>query len=181
MPVKTKTKAWQDRSAYLLVKSDWKAAEQIFAQAKKWPETIGVSFVAGPWDLVLWVDGRGHDEVYRRAKWVRNLKGVENTSTHFVYKGLRNGKWWWEWPVGSWMFLRAPRLNGEMSAMRSWSWASSVASLPGDWDYLVWNGGETWTDVWSNVSDLNRRGWRTDSLVPIRTWWNRRWKSGWLS
>ena len=28
-------------------------------------------------------------------------------------------------------------------------WASSVASLPGDWDYLMWAGGNSWEKVWS--------------------------------
>lgn len=172
---------WNERSAYLLVKSDWKAADKIWNKAKKWNETIGVSLVTGQWDMVLWLDAFSREDIYDRVVDIRGMKGVEGTSTHFVYKGMKNDKWWWEWPVGSWVWMHSPKLNGEWKSMKNWKWASSVASTPGEWDYLVWAGGRNWNDVWNKVGQANRSGWRTQSLVPIKTWWNKSWKKSWWS
>ena len=54
----------------------------------------------------------------------------------------------------------------------AWNWATFADFIPGDWDYLVWAGGKKWEDVWKHVWDLNKNGWHTQTLVPIKSWWN---------
>lgn len=170
---------WSKRSAYVMVKADGNAGEKIWKQAQKWPDAIGAWMVTGSWDILLWVDATSWEDVYDKVVWLRKQGGVKATSSHFVYKGTKNGKWWWQWPAGSWVFVRSKHLNGELKDLQRWSWASSAASIPGDWDYLVWAGGKTWNDVWNHVWDFNKAGWHTQTLVPIRSWWNRSWKSRW--
>lgn len=170
---------WNERSAYLLVKTDWKTGEKLWKKAQKWDESIGAWLVTGSWDLIVWLDAYSWDETYRRVVDVRKMKGVEATSTHFVYKGMKNGRWWWEWPTGAWVSMRSPHLNGEMKGLKKWKWASSITSIPGDWDYLVWAGGKNWNETWKNVGEMNKQGWRTETHVPVKTWWNKSWKRKW--
>lgn len=170
---------WSKRSAHLLVKADWPAAEKLWKHAQRCEHTIGAWMMTGSWDMMFWFDAQGWEDVYEYAVWVRGQKGVHNTSSHFVYRGAKNGKWWWEWPCGSWVFARSPHLNGDLKNVQKWSWATSAVSIPGDWDYLVWAGGQKWEDVWGHVSDLNRAGWRTRTCVPVKSWWNRSWRSKW--
>jgi len=170
---------WEKRSAYLMVQSDWKGCERAWKLAKSWPEAIGVWKVTGNWGLVVWVDARSIDDVYDKACALRGLPGVTGTSTHFVHKGTKNGKWWWDWKAGAWAWLRSPHLNGEIKDTKKWKWAGSVASVPGEWDYLAWVGGDNWDQVWKGVEGMNEKGWRTETLVPIKSWWNKSWKKEW--
>ena len=172
---------WSKRSAYLLVQADWRAGEKLWRDVQKWDETIGTWLVAGPWDLVVWVDANGWEDVYEKAVWLRAQKGVKATSTHFVYKGTKSAQWWWDQPVGNWVFARGPRLNGELEDVHKYSHVVSATSVPGDWDYMVWFGGKKWEDVWSQVGDMNKAGWRTQTLVPMKSWWNKDWKRAWWS
>ena len=71
------------------------------------------------------------------------------------------------------------RLNGEIKDTKKWKWAGSVASVPGEWDYLAWVGGDNWDQVWKGVEGMNEKGWRTETLVPIKSWWNKSWKKEW--
>ncbi len=174
-----KTKEWSKRSAYLLVQADREVSEKLWKQAQGWEEAIGAWLVTGPWDMMIWVDAPDWEELYKKAAWIRNQKGVKATSSHFVFKGMKNGKWWWEWPAGSWVWVRSPRLNGELKSIGKWAWASSAASVPGDWDYLVWNGGKSWEEVWSHVWELNQSGWHTQTMVPLKSWWNKAWRKKW--
>jgi hypothetical protein len=170
---------WHKRSAYLAVQADREAGEQVWKKVQKWDQTIGSWMVTGPWDVLVWVDAHSWEDLYDKVVEVRAQKGVKATSTHFVYKGLKNGKWWWEWKAGAWTWLRSPHLNGEMKQLTKWPWATSVASIPGDWDYLAWVGGKDWDQVWGNIWSLNKGGWHTETLVPLKSWWNKSWKNGW--
>ncbi|HVA65497.1 MAG TPA: hypothetical protein VNK24_01070 [Elusimicrobiota bacterium] len=170
---------WSKRSAYLLVQTDWGAGEKLWKESQAWKETIGSWLTTGPWDLVVWLDAKSWEDVYEKASWIRAQKGVRATSSHFVYKGTKNGKWWWEWPVGNWVFARTPRLNGEIKEMQKLPWAASAASIPGDWDYMVWVGGQKWEEVWDHVGELNKDGWHTQTLIPMKSWWNQAWKNSW--
>ncbi len=170
---------WSKRSAYLTVQADWKGGQRAWKLAKSWPETIGAWMVSGNWGVVIWIDGRSWDDVYEKACALRALSGVSATSTHFVYKGMKNGCWWWEQKAGAWAWLRSPRLNGEIKDVSRWKWATSVASVPGDWDYLAWLGGSSWNEVWSGVESMNQAGWRTETMVPMKSWWNKSWKKDW--
>ncbi len=170
---------WSQRSAYLMVQADWQVGERLWKDAQKWKETIGAWLVTGPWDLLIWIDAKSWDDVYQKAAWLRQQEGVKATSSHFVYKGAKNAKWWWEWPVGNWVTVRSPHLNGEIKDLQKRSWVASAASIPGDEDYLVWAGGSKWEEVWENVADLNKQGWRTQTLVPIKSWWNKSWQDSW--
>ena len=171
--------SWNKRSAYLMVQADWKGGERVWKMVQSWPETIGAWKVTGEWGLVVWVDAKSWDDVYEKACALRGIPGVSATSTHFVFKGMKNAKWGWEWKAGAWAWLRAPHLNGEIKNASQWKWAGSVASVPGDWDYLAWIGGDTWDQVWKGVGDMNAAGWRTETLVPIKSWWNKSWKKEW--
>lgn len=170
---------WEKRSAYLLVKCDWKAGEKVWKTAKSWRDTIGAWMLTGDWGVMVWVDARSWEDLYAKACELRAIPGVSATSTHFVYKGMTNGKWWWENPAGAWMWVRSPHLNGEMKNVAKWKWANSVTSVPGDWDYLVWAGGRSWDEVWKGVGDANAAGWQTQTMVPVRSWWNKSWKKDW--
>ena len=170
---------WNQRSAYLMVKADWHTAETVWKKVQSWPETLGAWMVTGNWGLVVWIDAAAWEDLYDKVVEIRGMKGVTATSTHFVYKGMKNGKWWWEWPVGAWVYLRSPHLNGEMKGLTKWHGVTSVASIPGDWDYLMWSGGSSWEKVWAEVSDLNKNGWATETMVPMRSWWNKAWKKDW--
>ncbi len=170
---------WERRSAYLLVQAEKGAAEQVWKEVPKWNDAIGMWLVTGPWDMLIWVDASSWDDLYDKVVKIRKYNGIKATSSHFVYKGYKGKKWWWEWPVGSWVSVRTPHLNGEWKAMHKWSWMASTASTPGDWDYLVWAGGKNWNEVWNHVWDLNKEGWHTQTMVPIRSWWNKNWKKNW--
>jgi hypothetical protein len=174
-------KEWNNRSAYVLIRGDSAAVETTWKACRRWKETIGASMVSGSWDLLVWLDVSTMDDLYKRVAWIRGRKGVESTSSHFVFKGMKNSKDWWEWPAGSWVFLRAPRLDADVEKLARRSWASSVASLPGDWDYLMWAGGKSWEKVWSNIRTLNQSGWKTETAVPLKSWWNRRNKQAWAA
>ena len=170
---------WDKRSAYLMVQSDWKGGDRAWDKARSWPETIGAWKVTGQWGMIAWIDARSWDDVYAKACEIRSLPGVAATSTHFVFKGMKSGKWWWDWKAGAWAWLRSPHLNGCIKDAAKWKWAGSVASVPGDWDYLAWVGGDNWDQVWKGVEGMNAQGWRTETLVPIKSWWNKSWKKEW--
>jgi len=170
---------WSKRSAYLLVQTDWGAGEKLFKDVQKWDDAIGAWMVTGPWDLMIWVDAKNWEDLYKKAVWLRNQKGVKATSSHFVYKGMKNDKWWWDWAAGAWVMVRSPHLNGEINQLSKWNWATSAASIPGDWDYVAWIGGKKWEEVWDHIGEMNKNGWHTQTLVPLKSWWNKAWKDSW--
>ena len=135
--------------------------------------------LTGQWDMMIWIDADKMEEVYKKVCSLRGVKGVKATSTQLVYKGIKNGKWWWEWPSGAWVNMRAPHLNGELRSFKKWPWMTSAVSVPGEWDYLVWAGGSNWNQVAKRIWELNKGGWHTDTMVPFKTWWNRSWRRNW--
>ena len=174
-------KEWSNRSAYVLVRGEAGGVETVWKACRRWKETIGVSTVVGSWDLIVWLDVSAMDDLYKRVTWIRGRKGVDATSSHFVFKGMKNSKNWWEWPAGSWVLLKAPGLDVDVEKLAGHNWTSSVASLPGDWDFLMWAGGKSWEKVWSNISSLNQPGWTTETMVPVKSWWNRRNTEAWAA
>ncbi|MFA6003292.1 MAG: Lrp/AsnC ligand binding domain-containing protein [Elusimicrobiota bacterium] len=162
-----------------MIQADWKTGEAVWKKVQSWPQTIGSWVVTGNWGVVVWLDARSWRDLYDRVVEIRKMKGVKATSTHFVFKGMKADKWWWEAKAGAWVFLRSPHLNGEMSQLTKWPWVNSVTSVPGDWDYMMWAGGKDWDQVWSHVGQLNTAGWQTETMVPLRSWWNKSWKKDW--
>ena len=170
---------WWKRSAYLLVKTRPGAAQNVWKKSQTWPETIGSWMVTGPWDVLIWVDAHSWDEVYAKAVALKNSNWVDQTSSHFVYQGGKNGHWWWQKPAGSWVFLRGAKLNGNYQKLARWNWVTSWTSIPGEWDGLAWVSGKNWQEVWKHVWDLNQSGWQTETLVPVKSWWNKSWSKSW--
>ncbi len=162
-----------------MVQADRSTGEHLWKKAQGWDDTIGAWMVTGAWDVVIWIDAQSWEDVYKKVVEIRGEKGVTGTSTHYVYKGVKSPKWWWEWPAGSWVFIKSPHLNGEIKHWGKWNWLSSVASIPGDWDYFAWAGGKTWDEVWKNVWQLNEKGYHTQTVVPLKSWWNKAWKNKW--
>lgn len=173
-------KEWNKKSAYLWIQAEPGHAQKVFDEVKSWEEAIGVWVVTGRWDVMVWLDASSWDEVYRRVTELRSHEWVKATSSHFVYKGMKNGRWWWDWPAGAWVLLRGPKLNGSMKQLTKWDWMVSLASVPGDWDCVAWAGAKNWDEVWKEIWDLNASGWQTQTLVPIRSWWNKSWKAEWM-
>lgn len=170
---------WEKRSAYVFMRTKPGYAEKVWEHTKKWDKIIGSWIVTGEWDVIAWIDASDWDDIYKTISQMRDWEGVELTSSHFVYKGMKNGHWWWERPAGSWVLARDRKLNGNFEKLKEHKWISSAASLPGTWDYIMWISGDNWENVWDNVWELNKNGMQTMTKVPIRTWWNKAWKEKW--
>ncbi len=162
-----------------MVKTAGGSAEKVFETFKKWPKVIGMSIVAGEWDLVVWIDAADLEEVYRYSSKVRKLKGVVANSSHWVREGWKNAAWWWQKPAGAWVWWRAPKLDSEWTKAASLPWTVSTASVPGHWDGVTWISGKDWDAVSDHVLEFQRLGWETKTLMPLRTWWNKSWKDNW--
>lgn len=170
---------WNKRSAYLMVKAEPGWAEKVWKETQKWEGTIGSWIVTGEWDVLVWVDARSWDEVYGWASKLRSQKGVAATSSHWVHQGWKNGLWWWEKPAGAWVLWRNKNITQWPKQTKKWHWVISSASVPGDWDCFSWIAGNNWNEVWNHVWEFNKAGWETQTLVPVRSWWNKTWKKNW--
>jgi hypothetical protein len=164
---------WNKRGMYVFVKTAPGYAENVWKRFQEWDWTVGTWVTTGDWDVVAWLDTPAWDAMYSKVTDIRSWEGVEWTSSHFVWAGWKNDWWWWEKPAGTWMMIRDRNLDGNFSDLWQWNWVGSACSMPGDWDYFVWVGGDTWDEVWDHVWDVNAKGWETRTTVPVRTWWNK--------
>lgn len=171
--------SWKARSAFTFIRTKPGTAEAVWKRFQQDKAAIGSWVITGDWDVLGWTDAKSWDEVYKKAAEIRQWEGVVGTSSHFVYEGVKNGKWWWQWPAGAWVQLRDAKLNGNFKKLTEWDWVASSVSVPGQWDYITWVAGNTWDEVWENVWTLNKAGWQTSTAVPVRSWWNRAWEKSW--
>lgn len=170
---------WKKRSAYVFIRTEPGKTEDIWHKVQKWEKTIGAWVVTGEWDIITWIDAQNWDEVYAATWELREWDGVNLTSSHFVYNGSKNWEWWWDKPAGTWVLLRDLTHNRNLTQLQGYQWITSIASVPGPWDYMVWISGDNWSDVWDRVWKLNKEGWQTLTKVPIRSWWNHAWEQKW--
>ena len=75
--------------------------------------------------------------------------------------------------------LRENKLGEVLEKMHNWDWTVSGASIPGDWDYMTWVGGKNWDEVWKHLVQIKKEKWETTTQVPIKSWWNEKWKEQW--
>ena len=170
---------WNDRSVFLMAKTDSGESQRIWNSVQSWPQTIGSWVVTGDWDVAAWVDAGSWDQMYDLAAKLRHTKGVVASSSHWVHKGWKNSGWWWDYPAGAWVWWRDQHLNGAWKTTQKWKWAVSSVSVPGDWDWVTWVGGKNWDDAWKNVLEFQRPGWSTMTMVPVKSWWNKSWSKRW--
>lgn len=170
---------WHNRSVYVFAKTETGSAEKVWKNVQNWKETIGSWVVTGDWDVVAWFDAYSWDDAYQLATKLRKEKGVTASSSHWVNKGWKNGSWWWDYPQGVWVLWRDYNLNGNWKKTTNWKWAVSSASIPGDWDWLSWVGGKNWDETWNNLMTFQKAGWETKTMVPVRSWWNKKWTKSW--
>jgi len=170
---------WKNRSAYVFIKAGKGRAHDVWQRFRNWENVIGAWVVTGDWDVIVWFDAQDWDTVHRRVAEIKSWGEVEHTSSHMVYTGFKNDNWWWEKPVGTWVLLREGRLDETSEKIRRWNWATSGASIPGDWDYITWVAGENWDEVWNHVMEMKAESLQTSTYVPIKSWWNQNWKTNW--
>lgn len=170
---------WNNRSAYLLVKTEPGWAQKVWQKTQSWKPAIGSWIVTGDWDVMVWVDALNWDEVYQWASALRHEKGTLASSSHWVHQGWKNGHWWWQDPAGAWVWWRSHNLNGDWKKAKTWKWAVSTVSTPGDWDGVTWVGGKNWNEVWDRIMDVQKPGWETKTVIPVRSWWNKNWQKNW--
>lgn len=170
---------WKNRSAYIFIKTIKGKAQEIWQRFHKWDNIIGAWVVDGKWDVIIWIDASDWDTIHRCVETMKEWNEVEHTSSHMVYNGWKNGGWWWEKPAGTWVLLRENKLGEVLSKMQKWDWTVSGASIPGDWDYMAWVGGKNWDEVWNHLMEMKTENWQTTTQVPIKSWWNEKWKDNW--
>lgn len=173
--------SWKERTAYVFIRTEGKYTENVWKKVQKWEESIGAWIVTGDWDVLLWIDTQNLDRVYKKVTELRKWDGVIATSTHFVYEGLKNGTTWWSQPCGAWVLVRDRTLNGNLESIAKQKYVVSVASAPGQWDYIVWVNGSSWDEVLENTWALHTKGYQTLTKIPQKSWWNPAWqnKSWW--
>jgi len=170
---------WKNRTAYVFIKTNKSKAQEVWQRFQKWDNVIGTWVVAGEWDVIVWFDAQDMDTVHRCVNTIKEWNEVENTSSHMVYNGFKKDWWWWEKPAGAWILLRENKLDEADTVLKNWDWTTSGASIPGEWDYLAWIGGQNWDEVWNHILEIKNKDWQTYSCVPIKSWWNENWKENW--
>ena len=171
---------WKYRSAYVFIKTKKGKAEKVWKRFQNWDNIIGTWIVTGGYDVIAWFDAQDWDTVYRCVSTVKDWDEVEHTSSHFVYDGHKNDNyWWWDKPAGAWVFFRDIKLEETPQKIQKWNWMMSGTSIPGEWDYIAWVGGENWEEVWKHFYELKGHNWETYYNVPIKSWWNQNWKNNW--
>ena len=167
---------WTNRSACMFVKADPREADAIWERFQSWPQTIGCWIVTGEYGMIVWYDAKTAAEMKQRAAEVREWKGVWHTSSHFVDQGWKNGQWWWNKPTGCWVMARDTGSLSHWGEMQKWDGWTSAMSLPGDWDYMAWVAGDDWNQTHRRVWEAAKKGWETQTVVPLRSWWNEKWQ-----
>ncbi len=170
---------WKNRTAYVFIKTAQGKAQQVWKQFQNWDNVIGTWIVTGDWDVIVWFDAENLDIVHQCVSTIKGWKEVNHTSSHMVYNGHKADNWWWDQPAGAWMLLRENKLDEAPYKVKNWQWITSGASIPGDWDYISWVGGKNWNEVWNHLLEIKKQNWESATLVPIKSWWNHKWKNQW--
>ena len=170
---------WKNRSAYVFIKTKKGKASEIWKKFQSWDNIIGTWLVDGQWDIIAWFDASDWDVIHQCVATIKGWDEVEHTSSHMVYNGYKNDKWWWEKPAGAWVLVKENKLNETNEKIKDWPWTISGASIAGEWDYLTWIEGQNWDEVWSHISQIKTENWETLTFVPIKSCWNQNWKNNW--
>ena len=170
---------WKNRSAYVFIKTTKGKANDVWKQFQNWDNVIGTWIVTGDWDVIVWFDAQDWDTVHQCVSTIKGWKEVEQTSSHMVYNGHKNDNWWWEKPAGAWVLMRESKLDETQEKIKKWNWMTSGASIPGDWDYISWVGGNNWDEVWNHLNEIKKGKWEMSTYVPIKSWWKESWKDNW--
>jgi hypothetical protein len=171
---------WKYRSAYVFIKTKKGKAKDVWQRFQTWDNMIGTWMVTGYYDVIAWFDAENWDTVHQCVGSIKDWKEVEYTSSHFVYNGHKNDNhWWWDYPAGAWVLFRENKLDEAPEKIKKWNWMFSGTSIPGEWDYMAWVGGQNWDEVWGHLYEIKGYNWDTYYHVPIKTWWNHKWKNNW--
>jgi len=170
---------WKNRSAYVFIKTTKGKAHEVWERFHNWDNMIGTWVVTGEWDVIVWFDAHDWDTVHKCVSEIKAWDDVVQTSSHMVYNGHKRDNWWWEKPAGTWVLIRENQLDETPSKIQKWDWMTSGASIPGDWDYISWIGGNNWDEVWNHIMEIKAEKWDTLIQVPVKSWWNQNWKEKW--
>jgi len=170
---------WKNRSAYVFIKSKKGKANEIWKRFQKWDNMIGTWMLTGDWDVIAWIDAENWDTVHQCVATIKSWDEVDHTSSHMVYNGYKNENWWWEKPAGTWVLFKENNLDETPNKTRKWNWMTSGTSIPGEWDYMAWIGGENWDEVWNHLFEVKSENWQISAQIPIKSWWNESWKDKW--
>jgi len=170
---------WKNRSAYVFIKTSKAKANGVWQKFHDWENIIGTWIVNGEWDVIVWLDVENQDILHDCISTIKNWEEVEQTSSHMVYTGWKDNKWWWEKPAGAWVLLRENKLDEASEKIKNWNWTTSGASIPGQWDYMTWVEGNSWDEVWNHLLEIKKEYWDTETCVPIKSWWNQNIKEKW--
>lgn len=170
---------WKTRSAYVFIKTRDGKAQEVWQRFQNWDNIIGTWIVTGEWDVIVWFDAQDWNIIHDCVNTIKNWDEVESTSSHMVFDGFKNDKWWWEKPAGAWVLFKENKLDETSEKIKQWNWATSGASIPGEWDYIAWIEGENWDEVWKHLANIKEEKWQALPCVPIKSWWNQTWKDKW--
>jgi hypothetical protein len=170
---------WKNRSAYVFVKTQKGRSQDVWKKFQSWDNVIGTWIVAGKWDVIVWFDATDWDTVHSCVATIKDWNEVEQTSSHMVYDGFKNDSWWWDKPAGAWVMVRGNKIDEPDQKIKKWNWTTSGASIPGEWDYMAWIEGQDWDEVWNHLLEIKTENWQTASYIPIKSWWNQKWKDSW--
>jgi len=171
---------WKNRTAYAFIKTKNGNAHTVWERLQTWDNMIGAWIVTGEYDVVAWFDAKDWDTIHDCVATIKSWHEVEDTNTHMVHNGFKTQGWWWDQPVGAWMLLKESTLDDTTNNMPNWNWVTSGASIPGEWDYMAWVEGNNWDDIWNHLNEMKSTQWRTQALIPIKSWWNKSWKENWF-
>ena len=170
---------WKNRSAYVFIKTHEGKANEVWQRFQNWDNIIGTWIETGDWDVIAWFDAKDLDTIHNCVDTIKGWNEVDYTSSHMAYSGYKKDNWWWEKPAGTWVLLRDDKISQTTEKIKNWDWATSGSSIPGEWDYIAWIQGNNWDEVWNHLLEMKNTNWQTMTQVPIKSWWNQKWKDNW--
>ena len=164
---------YTNKTGYIFLKVNTGYTREVFEQFKTTDWVIGAWAVTGDYDLIVWVNAKTEDDLYRYANSIREWKGVEMTNSHYVHDGFLTNFETLTNPNGAWVRLRVDTMKDIPTYLKNYNFVGSYASIPGEYDYLVWTNGETVHETIENVLTMTKdRTWRTYTHIPVYTYFN---------
>ena len=169
---------YSKKTGYIFVKTNPGYTKEVYDHFTKADFVIGAWVVTGDYDIIAWVNAHNEDDLYKYATTIRGWNGVEYTNSHYVHEGyvedvnaLRNTN-------GTWVRLRADNMQDFPNYLREYPYVKAWASMPGEYDYLVYTTGNTMHEAMENVLKMtHHRNWRTYTHVPLYAHWNTNWNA----
>lgn len=163
---------WDNRSAFVFIKSQKNRAEDVFDMLKDKDYTIGVFQTTGQYDVIAWIATSAIKDTCRIVSEIRYWSGVEKTSAQLACYRSSNERVSLLKPGFVWIATRGADYHTVCARLNRFNNLAMAVSTTGDFNCIAMFHGDQLEEAHTSIYSLKQEGCEVEYYPALRYFWN---------